>query len=305
VEFAASHAYKQEGTMTWFSIVNYNSKLALDIHGGETKEGQTPGTPAVQYGVSPGAKTQSWQFVLNNGISGNGFLLKNEFGLALGPADNGWPWLSGQTPDPNQTSFNQQWSLLAHFGASADGGQIPLFFIVNLANTQQVVDVPTHGQLDGGSALDPGTQVQLYQVNRGANQLWTLQTVPSLQYGGPDAYNPALSVVAPSSPQGIWWNFEVHGTGFVGVSQVYLWLLAQPMYDGTPQFFAELAGDGVIAVNNGAFQTSVRVPSSVGPGIPADTDEWLVPLVATGTHNFEILALTTVSNSFWFDPPAQ
>jgi hypothetical protein len=42
--------------MTLFSIVNLNSNLALDIHGGKTSEGQTPGTPAVQWGSYLGSR---------------------------------------------------------------------------------------------------------------------------------------------------------------------------------------------------------------------------------------------------------
>jgi hypothetical protein len=279
--------------MTSYNILNGNSHLALDIHGGETNGGQKPGTPAVQYGSIPTAKTQLWQFVMPN-VQASGFLLENEYGLALGPTNEGWPWVSGQTPDPG--SMNQLWSLL-----SLDGHT---FSIVNLGynelGNKTVLDVPTHGKPDGPSAMDPGTQIQLYPQNGGNNQQWLLNPSNSGQAG--------LAVKPGFSSTNGWWTFELVGAGFAASSSLYLWLMGTPIYDGSlnlfPQLIVDLNGaQEPIKISDtdsrGSFHFAFSFQETVNPEIPAPNSGW-VTVVATDSVSGVILCVDTMPNFPWY-----
>jgi hypothetical protein len=225
-------------------------------------------------------------------VEAQGFQLKNEYGLVVGPADDGWPWVSGQTPNPNQESFfNQQYSLL-----SSDLGDS--FAIVNLGVNQlgnnTVLDVPTHGWPYSASSLGEGTRVQLYPLNTGSNQLWFLRPVKS------DA--PSLSV-QEVAPQGNWWIFQVLGESFAKRSEIYVWLLGEPLHDGSPALFPPQLIEGNVTEplgvdKLGGFQMNFFVQQTVDPGVPANNG--FVTVVATDPNLGDVLAVATCPNSAWF-----
>jgi hypothetical protein len=269
--------------MSQFSIVNANSDKALDIHGGLSNGVQEPGTDAVQWTID-GGKTQLWRFVSPGEAAGpSGYLLKNEYGLALGPAAN-QPWVSGQTPDP--AAVNQQWSIMSPPGVSE-----VFFQIVNLGNNE-VLDVPDAPQ-DRQTALESGAQIQLYDSNAHPNQLWSLQIVN----GGPE--QPSLTWELGVSPPTGGYSIELTGSGFVGVSGIFIYLLGVPTYNGTPQPLSAPANTPVLAtpVNNGNFQYNFTAGQTVGEGVTPNNGK--VTIVAQSADGI-IQAVTTITNQYWY-----